>query len=100
MTSNLLSPLALNERLNKNALVLSSRQMGWNGVLVEQYQYSPTPSEVELPALSDHWLLLHLGQPAHLTQKRGDRLHEFNHSKGGQHLCSCWTTELLALPQK
>ena len=39
--------------------MLSSRQTGWNGVLVEQYQTcSLMPSEVEIPALSEHWLNL------------------------------------------
>ncbi|MBV8884837.1 MAG: hypothetical protein JO235_12700 [Chroococcidiopsidaceae cyanobacterium CP_BM_RX_35] len=75
VTSNLTSSIELNQHLHASP-VFSSRQMGWNGILVEQYQYSPTPSEVELPALSEHWLLLHLGQPTHLTQKRDDCLHE------------------------
>ncbi len=81
VTSNLVSPIELNHWLNKS-LVLSSRQIGWNGILVEQYQNPPTPSEVELPALSDHWLNLPLGHPVHLTQKRGDRLHESTVQKG------------------
>ncbi|MBW4623092.1 MAG: AraC family transcriptional regulator [Cyanosarcina radialis HA8281-LM2] len=68
--------------MNQNALVLSSQQMDWNGILVEQYQYAPTLSEVELPALSDHWFLLNLGQPHYLTQKHGDRLHESMIQKG------------------
>jgi AraC family transcriptional regulator len=75
VTGNLLRSSELNQRLNKT-LVLSSRQMGWNGILVEQYQNPPTLDEVELPALSDHWFYLSLGHPVHLTQKRGDRLHE------------------------
>jgi AraC family transcriptional regulator len=81
MTSNLVSPLKLNQRLNKS-LMLSSRHLGWNGILVEQYQNPPTPGEVELPALSDHWLNLPLGDPVHLTQKRDDRLHESIVQKG------------------
>jgi AraC family transcriptional regulator len=76
VTNNLLKSSELNHRLNNQSLVLSSRQMNWNGILVEQYQHSPTPQEVELPALSDRWLLLPLGQPTHLTQKRDDRIHE------------------------
>lgn len=48
-------------------LVLSSRQLGWNGVLVEQYQYSADPSETDRPPRSDHWLNLPLGHPLHLT---------------------------------
>jgi AraC family transcriptional regulator len=78
---NLLRPTELKQRLNTN-LVLSSRQIGWNGILVEQYQHPPTPAEVELPAISDHWFNLHLGHPAHLTQKRDDRLHESILQKG------------------
>ncbi len=50
--------------------------------MVEQYQNLPTPSEKELPALSDHWLILPLGHPGHLTQKRDDRLHESIFQKG------------------
>jgi AraC family transcriptional regulator len=81
VTNNLVSPVELNQRLNKS-LVLSSRQMGWKGILIEQYQNSPTPGEVEIPALSDHWLNLPLGDPVHLTQKRDDRLHESIVQKG------------------
>ncbi|MGH2413325.1 MAG: AraC family transcriptional regulator [Microcystaceae cyanobacterium] len=81
VTSNLTSPLELNQQMHKT-LVSSSRQLGWNGILVEQYQYSPAPSEIERPALSDHWLNLPLEQPLHLTQKRDDRLHESIVHKG------------------
>lgn len=81
MTSNLLSSLELSPRSHK-ALILSSRQLGWNGILVEQYQYSADASETERPALSDHWLNLPLGYPVHLTQKRDDRLHESIVHKG------------------
>jgi AraC family transcriptional regulator len=82
VTGNLISPLELNWEFSQNALVVSSRQIGWNGILVEQYQYASTSSEFELPALSDHWFLLHLGQPASMTQKRDDRLHESMIQKG------------------
>ncbi|NJR60269.1 MAG: helix-turn-helix transcriptional regulator [Cyanobacteria bacterium CRU_2_1] len=82
MTSNLISSIELNQRLNKKTLVLSSQQMGWNGLLVEQYQDFSTPGEVELPALSDHWFTLPLGDPVHLIQKRDDRLHESIVQKG------------------
>jgi AraC family transcriptional regulator len=82
MTSNPIGSIELNQRLDQNALVLSSQQIGWNGILVEQYQYSPALEEVELPALSDHWFLLNLGQPFYLTQKHGDRLHESMIQKG------------------
>jgi AraC family transcriptional regulator len=60
--------------LNK-FLVLSSQQMGWSGILVEQYQESLTPCEVEFPALSDHLLRLS-GHSVRLTHEQGDRLHE------------------------
>ncbi|MDF5714830.1 MAG: AraC family transcriptional regulator [Rhizonema sp. NSF051] len=75
MESNLVSPINLNQYLNKS-LLLSSRQMSWNGILVEHYQIPPTSGEVELPALSAHCLNLPLGQPVDLTQKSGDHLHE------------------------
>lgn len=71
----LVSPLELRQRSTKT-LVLSSRQLSWNGILVEQYQYSPTPNEAKSPALSDHRLILPLGCPAPLIQKRDNRLHE------------------------
>jgi len=75
MASNLLNPLELSQRFNK-PLMLSSRQMNWSGILVEQCQSPASTYEVELPALSDHWLSLHLGNPTPLIQKRNDRLHE------------------------
>ncbi|MBD2099770.1 AraC family transcriptional regulator [Leptolyngbya sp. FACHB-261] len=76
MAGNLISPLELGQRLNKPP-VLSSRQLGWNGILVEQCQCSsPSSFEMELPAISDHWLNLSLGRPTSLIQQRDDRLHE------------------------
>lgn len=83
MTSNLASAIELQHRLNKS-LVSSSQSLGWSGVLVQQYQYpsSSTVCEMEVPALSDHWLNLPLGNPAQLTQKRDDRLHESIVQKG------------------
>jgi AraC family transcriptional regulator len=75
MTSNRLNSLDLSQQLNKT-LMFSSRQMNWNGVLVEQCQSPTSAFEMGLPALSDHWLNLHIGSPAPLIQKRGDRLHE------------------------
>jgi AraC family transcriptional regulator len=82
VTGNLISPIELSHRLNKT-VVLSSRQLGWNGILVEQCQSSLTSSiGMELPALSDHWLNLPLGHPARLIQKRDDRLHESIVQKG------------------
>ena len=82
MAGNLVSPLELGQRLNKPP-VLSSRQLGWNGILVEQCQCSsPSSFEMELPAVSDHWLNLSLGRPTPLIQKRDDRLHESIVQKG------------------
>ncbi|MDZ4879034.1 MAG: HTH-type transcriptional activator RhaR [Chroococcidiopsis cubana SAG 39.79] len=78
---NLVSPLELRQRSTKT-LVLSSQQLSWNGILVEQCQYSPTPNEAKSPALSDHRLILPLGQPAPLIQKRDNRLHESILQKG------------------
>ncbi|MBD2067059.1 helix-turn-helix transcriptional regulator [Leptolyngbya sp. FACHB-671] len=82
MAGNLVSPLELGQRLNKPP-VLSSRQLGWNGILVEQCQCSsPSSFEMELPAVSAHWLNLSLGRPTPLIQKRDDRLHESIVQKG------------------
>ena len=81
MTSNLIDPLEIARQSNKS-LVLSSQQMGWNGILVEQYQSVLTPSEIELPAWSAHLLNLHLDQPVQLTQKRDDRVYESTVQKG------------------
>lgn len=75
MASNPLNSLELCQRFNK-PLILSSRQMNWSGILVEQCQSPVSTYEVELPALSDHWLSLHLGNSTSLIQKRGDRRHE------------------------
>jgi AraC family transcriptional regulator len=78
VTGNLLRASELSQWLNRTP-VLSSRQMGWNGILVEQHQYSSTPGkteEKELPALFDHWLILPLGHPTYLSQKSSNRLHE------------------------
>jgi AraC family transcriptional regulator len=82
VTSNLLSPLGIDRQSHKS-LTLSSQQMGWNGILVEQYQIPPNSScEASLSALSAHWLNFPLGQPMHLTQQRDDRLHESIFHKG------------------
>lgn len=82
MAGNLLGSIEISQRLNNKTLVLSSQQMGWNGILAEQYQNPLTPSETELPALSSHWLILPLGHPGRLTHKRNDRLHESIVQKG------------------
>ncbi|NJL38587.1 MAG: helix-turn-helix transcriptional regulator [Leptolyngbyaceae cyanobacterium SM1_4_3] len=81
MTENQIRSIELSQRLNKT-LMFSSRQLGWNGILVEQCQSPFSSFELELPALSDHWLNLHLGQPAPLIQKRDDRRHESILRKG------------------
>jgi AraC family transcriptional regulator len=60
MTNNLLNPSELIQRLNQKTLVSSSRQLCWNGILVEQYQDFSNSIEVEFPATSDHWLREHL----------------------------------------
>lgn len=72
---NLVNPLELRQRATKT-LVLSSRQLSWNGILVEQFQYSPTSNEAKSPALSDHRLILPLGSPAPSIQKRDNAKHE------------------------
>jgi AraC family transcriptional regulator len=80
-TGSPISLVEIDEHLSE-ALVLSSRQLGWKGILVEQYRHGEGAGEIELPALADHWLSLPLGQPAHLTQKRDDTLHESTVKKG------------------
>ncbi|MGG6293609.1 AraC family transcriptional regulator [Leptolyngbya sp. AN02str] len=75
MANNQLNSLDLSRQWNKT-LMLSSRQMNWNGILVEQCQSPASAFEMELPALSDYWLYFHTGEPAPLVQKRDDRLHE------------------------
>lgn len=84
--SNLSSSIKLSQRLDNKALVSSSRQMGWHGIVVEQYQNPPTPTEEDLPALSSHWLILPLGQPGRLIQKSNDRLHELTYHQGDSFL--------------
>ncbi|WP_052672217.1 AraC family transcriptional regulator [Aliterella atlantica] len=76
VTGNLPKAIAPRQRFDNTTPVLSSRQMGWNGILVEQYQHLSDSFEVEFPAPSDHWLVLPLGQPVLVTQKSDDRLHE------------------------
>lgn len=62
--------------------MLSSRTLNWNSILVEQCQYSPSADEAKSPALSEHRLILPLGPPAPLIQKRDSRLHESILQKG------------------
>lgn len=74
--------------------------MGWNGILVEEYQYAPTPDgrespPLEVPALSDHWLVLPLGHPIRLSQQSDDCLYESIFQKGDSLLVpagysTCW----------
>jgi AraC family transcriptional regulator len=80
-TNNLLRSSELSQRMRKT-LMLSSRQIGWNGISVEQYQYPTTPGEVELPGISDHWFNLPLGHPLRLTEKRGDRFYDLPVQRG------------------
>jgi AraC family transcriptional regulator len=75
-TGNLPEAIELGQRFDNTTPVLSSRQMGWNGILVEQYQHLSNSFEVEFPAPLDHWLVLPLRQPVLVTQKSDDRLHE------------------------
>lgn len=78
---NLVSPLQLRQRSTKTRM-LSSRQLNWNGILVEQCQYSPSANEAKSPALSEHRLIFPLGSPAPLIQKRDNRSHESILQKG------------------
>jgi AraC family transcriptional regulator len=64
--------------------LLSSRDMGWKGILVEQYQNQLQHQLLErsFSALSEHWLNFHLTEPFHLTQRHDERLHESIVHKG------------------
>lgn len=89
VTGNLPKAIELSQEFNNKALVLSSQQMGWNGILVEQHQYPTTPGETEekdLPDLSAHWLILPLEHPGYLHWKSDDRLHESIFQKGDSFL--------------
>jgi AraC family transcriptional regulator len=64
-------------QLNKFRTLSSSQNMGWKGILVEQYQSQPHQSlEGSFAALSVHWLNFYLTKPFHLVQKHDDRFHE------------------------
>jgi AraC family transcriptional regulator len=79
MTENPLRPSEHSQRFDNRTSVLSSRQMSWNGILIEQHQHFKTPGETaegELPALSNHWLILPLQHSTHFHWKSDDRLHE------------------------
>ncbi len=84
MTNILLKPSELNQQFQRTP-TLSSRQMGWHGILVEQHHYTSIPDkteEKELPALSDHWLILPMGPPTYVNQKSDDRWREPIFQKG------------------
>ncbi|CAA9348198.1 hypothetical protein AVDCRST_MAG94-2655 [uncultured Leptolyngbya sp.] len=84
MTNTLLKPSELNQQFQRTP-TLSSRQMGWHGILVEQHHYTSIPDkteEKELPALSDHWLILPMGSPTYVNQKSDDRWREPIFQKG------------------
>ncbi len=72
MKDNFVNSVELNQRLSTSP-VLSSRQLGRKGILVEQYQGSLTSIETELPVLSEH-LLKVASHPVCLTQKHVNRL--------------------------
>ena len=63
--------------LNKYQRLLSSQQLGWKGILVEQYQSPLNYSfEESVDALAAHWLNFHLSQPVLLTQQHDTLQHE------------------------
>jgi AraC family transcriptional regulator len=71
VTGNFVSPSELSHRSNQT-VVLSSRQLGWNGILVEQCQSSSNSSfEMELPAISDHLAQLTVGKTRLFDPKTG-----------------------------
>jgi AraC family transcriptional regulator len=57
--------------------ILSSQQVGWQGILVENYQAPPNHiCEYSPGSLLAHWLSFPSVQPMHLVQKHGERWHE------------------------
>ncbi len=57
--------------------ILSSKQIGWNGILVEHYQAPANHiGEQSHGALLTHWLSFPSVQPMHLTQQHGESWHE------------------------
>ena len=63
--------------LNKYQRLLSSQQLGWKGILVEQYQSPLNYSfEESVGALAAHWLNFHLSQPVLLTQQHDTLQHK------------------------
>jgi AraC family transcriptional regulator len=56
---------------------LSSKQVGWKGILLEHYQAPPNFIGEQIPgALLAHWLSFPSVQPMHLVQQHGERWHE------------------------
>ena len=82
MVGNLSELSELSQQFHHKTLVLSSWQMNWNGILVEQYQSLPDPAARNLPVLSSHWLILPLGHPGRIAQKSDGRFHESIFQKG------------------
>jgi AraC family transcriptional regulator len=57
--------------------ILSSQQIGWQGIVVEHYQASPNLIDEQTPdALLAHWLCFPSPQPINLVQNHGERWHE------------------------
>jgi AraC family transcriptional regulator len=57
--------------------ILSSQQVGWQGILVEHYQAPPNHiCEYSSGALLAHWLCFPSPQPIHLVQNHGECWHE------------------------
>jgi AraC family transcriptional regulator len=57
--------------------ILSSQQIGWQGIVVEHYQAPPNLIDEQAPdALLAHWLCFPSPQPIHLVQNHGERWHE------------------------
>lgn len=52
----------------------SSRELGWGGLLVERYQYPG--GEYRVAPLPVHSLVLHLGQPLRMGQRRDGKTHD------------------------
>ena len=53
--------------------VYSSRELGWGGLLVERYQYPG--GEYRVAPLPVHSLVLHLGRPLRMGQRRDGKTH-------------------------
>ena len=57
-----------------DAPLLSSRQQGWNGILIEQHSHPQ--GQIPERNYSEHILTLHLAAPTHLVQRTGGRTHD------------------------